>query len=40
MIGLLSNNSNDGSATERVLERLAKTPTNHDFLRTLSAASA
>ena len=41
MIGMLSNNSNDGgSATERVLERLAKTPTNHDFLRTLSAASA
>ena len=40
MIGMLSNNnSNDGSATERVLERLAKTPTNREFLRTLSAAS-
>ncbi len=38
MIGLLSNN-NDGNATERVLERLSKTPTNRDFLRTISAAS-
>ena len=41
MIGMLSNNNNDGTnATERVLDRLAKTPTNHDFLRNLSAASA
>ena len=39
MIGMLSNNSNDGSATERVLERLAKTPTNIEFLRNLSAVS-
>ncbi len=39
MIGLLSNN-NDGNATERVLERLSKTPTNRDFLRTISAASS
>ncbi len=40
MIGMLSNNGDGASATERVLERLSKTPTNHDFLRTLSAASA
>ena len=40
MIGMLSNNNDGGSATERVLERLSKTPTNHDFLRNLSAASA
>jgi len=40
MIVLPSNNSNAGSPTERVLERLAKTPTNHGILRTLSAASA
>ena len=40
MIGLLSNNDGGGSATERVLERLAKTPTNREFLKTLTAASA
>ena len=40
MIGMLSNNNDGGSATERVLDRLAKTPNNRDFLRTLSAASA
>ncbi len=39
MIGMLSNNSDGGNATERVLERLSKTPTNREFLRTLSAAS-
>ena len=38
MIGLLSNNGDGAGATERVLERLSKTPTNRDFLRTLSAA--
>ena len=40
MIGMLSNNNDGGSATERVLERLSKTPNNRDFLRTLSAASS
>ena len=39
MIGMLSNNSDGGNATERVLERLSKTPTNREFLRTLSTAS-
>ena len=40
MIGLLSNNDGGGNATERVLDRLSKTPTNREFLKTLSAASA
>ncbi len=40
MIGMLSNNGDGASATERVLERLSKTPTNREFLRTLSVASA
>ena len=40
MIGLLSNSNDGGNATERVLDRLSKTPTNREFLRTLSAASA
>ena len=40
MIGLLSNNDGGGNATERVLERLSKTPTNREFLKTLSNAGA
>ena len=40
MIGMLSNNGDGASATERVLERLSKTPTNHEFLRTLSSAAS
>ena len=41
MIGMLSDNGNgSGSATERVLDRLAKTPNNKEFLRTLSTAGA
>ena len=37
MIGMLSDNGT-GNATERVLDRLAKTPNNREFLNTLSAA--
>ena len=41
MIGMLSDSGNgSGSATERVLDRLAKTPNNKEFLRTLSTAGA
>ena len=39
MIGMLSDNGG-GNATERVLERLAKTPNNREFLKTLTTASA
>ena len=39
MIGMLSDNGS-GNATERVLDRLAKTPNNKEFLRTLSTAGA
>ena len=39
MIGMLSdNNSNSGNATERVLDRLAKTGSNREFLKTLTTA--
>ena len=37
MIGMLSDNGN-GNATERVLDRLAKTANNREFLKTLSTA--
>ena len=39
MIGMLSDNGG-GNATERVLERLAKTANNREFLRTLTTAGA
>ena len=39
MIGMLSDNGG-GNATERVLERLAKTPNNREFLKTLTTAGA
>ena len=39
MIGMLSDNGS-GNATERVLDRLAKTPSNREFLRTLTTAGA
>ena len=39
MIGMLQD-SGGGNATERVLERLAKTANNREFLKTLSTASA
>ena len=38
MIGMLSDNGG-GNATERVLERLAKTPNNREFLKTLTTAA-
>ncbi len=38
MIGMLSDNG--GNATERVLDRLAKTPNNREFLKTLTTAGA
>ena len=39
MIGMLSdNNNNSGNATERVLDRLAKTGSNREFLKTLTTA--
>ena len=40
MIGLLSNNGGGENATERVLDRLSKTPTNREFLKTLAGAGA
>ena len=39
MIGMLSDNGN-GSATERVLDRLSKTANNREFLSTLTTAGA
>ncbi len=39
MIGMLSDNGG-GNATERVLERLAKTANNREFLKTLTTAGA
>ena len=39
MIGMLSDNGG-GNATERVLDRLSKTASNREFLRTLTTAGA
>ena len=38
MIGMLSDSNNSGNATERVLDRLAKTGSNREFLKTLTTA--
>ena len=38
MIGMLSDNNSGGNATERVLDRLAKTGSNREFLKTLTTA--
>ena len=38
MIGMLSDNNSSGNATERVLDRLAKTSSNREFLKTLTTA--
>ena len=38
MIGMLSDNNSSGNATERVLDRLAKTGSNREFLKTLTTA--
>ena len=40
MIGMLSDNGSSGNATERVLDRLAKTANNREFLQTLTTAGA